>query len=152
MSIGKMSRFTRFDVCWQNYRRLPCYVLLYLYVDIAGSGDPLYVADSCNWRSTAREGQMDWFFVVAKKHFIHILLVKMQKNKTKNWQKPWKKMFCLALPAIWLQFHLIWGDLISGDLIWAGSYQVTSNELAHFRWPQMSWLIWSETQPDGQKG
>ena len=49
-------------------------------------------------------------FFLQKRHFIHILLVKMQKTGRKT-DKNHEKM-----------------------------------------WPQMSWLIWGETKPDGRKG
>ena len=61
-----------------------------LSVDIAGSGDPLYVAKLCNWHSYGQRRSIRLIFF-AKKAF-HIQIVSEEANNPlKNGQEPSKK-------------------------------------------------------------
>ena len=65
-------------------------MLMYLYVDIAGSGNPLYVAELCNGRSNGQSRSNGPIFFAKKALYIQMVSEKA-KNRTKNWQKPSKK-------------------------------------------------------------
>ena len=67
--------------------------LLYLYVDKAGSGDPLYVAELCNWHSYGQRRSIRPIFFVQKRHFTYKQSVKKQKTGQKTGKNPSKKVF-----------------------------------------------------------
>ena len=68
-----------------------CLCLLYLSVDIAGSGDPLYVAELCKWLEKVK-----WSDFFAKKAFHIQIFREKARNRTKNGQNPPKKAFLSA--------------------------------------------------------
>ena len=48
--------------------------------DIAGSGDPLYVAELCNWHYYGQRRSIRLIFFWQKRHFVYKLSVKKQTS------------------------------------------------------------------------
>ena len=51
-----------------------------LFGDIAGSGDPLYVAELCNWHYYGQRRSIRLIFFWQKRHFVYKLSVKKQTS------------------------------------------------------------------------
>ena len=78
-----------------------------MYVDIAGSGDPLYLAELCKWRSYGHSRSNGAGFF-ANRHFIYKLSVIKQKTGQKTGKNPPKRMIFSGPPTSWLSLDRFW--------------------------------------------
>ena len=90
--------------------------LLYLSVDIAGSGNPLQAADFCNWHSygyNRSNGPILFAKIVILIHFVHDTAKKQGKKLIQTLKKP---VFTVLLDSVLVQIKL--------NLIWPRPNQV----------------------------